>query len=141
MRPFTLHFGLGGHAQADFVRVTWPNGSNSVQELTNVAANQFLEIVESCDFAGDPTNLMLDKSASDVLMTWDDPADPALTWNVYRDASRDPSLWQDPHESGVTDEDGARAGIQHTDSGAASDGSTWFYLITANNVCGETPLR
>lgn len=141
MRPFTLHFGLGGNAQADLVRVTWPNASGSVQELTNVAANQFLKIVESCDFAADPANLMLDKSPSDVLMSWDDPADPELTWNVYRDPSPDPSAWQDAHESGVTDEDGATPGIQHADEGAASDGATWFYLVTANNVCGETPLR
>ncbi|MFT4515434.1 MAG: hypothetical protein ACI89X_004643 [Planctomycetota bacterium] len=39
-----LNFGLGTDTVADVVRVTWPLGQ--VQYLTNVAANQILELVE-----------------------------------------------------------------------------------------------
>jgi hypothetical protein len=39
-----VHFGLGTNTVADVVRVTWPLGQ--VQYLTNVAANQIVELVE-----------------------------------------------------------------------------------------------
>ena len=39
-----VHFGLGTDVSADVVRVTWPLGQ--VQYLTNVAANQIVELVE-----------------------------------------------------------------------------------------------
>jgi hypothetical protein len=38
------HFGLGSATNADLVRIEWPSGT--VQELRNVAANQFLTITE-----------------------------------------------------------------------------------------------
>jgi len=41
MRP---NFGLGDATVAEVVRIEWPSGT--VQELTNVAANQILNIVE-----------------------------------------------------------------------------------------------
>ena len=39
-----VHFGLGTNTAADVVRVTWPLGQ--VQHLTNVAANQIVELIE-----------------------------------------------------------------------------------------------
>jgi hypothetical protein len=39
-----LHFGLGGHAQADRVEIRWPGGQT--QTLTNVAADRILKIRE-----------------------------------------------------------------------------------------------
>ena len=88
-------------------------------------------------FAGGP----LHASGGDVLLTWDDPMAGDLTWNVYRDTNPDPSLWGPPHAPGVSDEDAGTPGIQHTDAGAASPGADYNYLVTAQNVCGETPLR
>ena len=41
MRP---HFGLGDATVADIVRIEWPSGT--VQELTEVAANQILTVIE-----------------------------------------------------------------------------------------------
>ncbi len=94
-----------------------------------------------CTVPGDPTGLLIDKSGDDVRLSWDDPGDPGLRWNVYRDASPDPSGWGAPHAADVTDEDPGTGGIQWTDAGAASDGETWFYLVTAVDDCGESPLR
>ncbi len=140
MRPLVRIFGLGSASVVDSVRIRWPNATHTVQELTSVAVDQYLLVREPCDGPGDPTGLLLDKAGDDVLMTWDDPGIEA-TFNVYRDAGPDPAGWGAPHETGVTDEDAGTAGIQHTDVGAAADGVTWFYLVTAVNVCGETPLR
>jgi hypothetical protein len=39
-----VHFGLGNATNADLVRIEWPSGT--VQELSNVAAQQFLTITE-----------------------------------------------------------------------------------------------
>ena len=39
-----VHVGLGNAANADLVRIEWPSGT--VQELHNVAANQFLTVTE-----------------------------------------------------------------------------------------------
>lgn len=142
MRPLTLYFGLGQATLVDNVRVRWPNSSLTVQDLTGESVNQFLLIREPCDYASDPTNLRVDRDGDDLVLTWDDPGDPDLTWNVYRDPEPDPSEWTDPHASDVTDEDAATPGIQWRDVGAASGGgSSLHYLITARNVCGETPLR
>ena len=41
MRP---NFGLGGATVADIVRIEWPSGT--VQEMTNIAANQILRVIE-----------------------------------------------------------------------------------------------
>ncbi|MDQ7007856.1 MAG: CRTAC1 family protein [Acidobacteriota bacterium] len=140
MRPLTLHFGLGGATTVDSVRVRWPNTALVEQELTGVGINQFLTIHEPCDGATDPTGLLISKQGSDLLLEWDDPADPGVSWNVYRDGDPDPSTWGAAHAAGVGDEDPGTPGIQYTDVGAASDGARWFYLVTATNVCGETPL-
>ncbi len=94
-----------------------------------------------CSLPGDPTGLLVDKAGDDVRLAWDDPGDPGLRWNVYRDASPDPSGWGGPHAADVTDEDPSEPGVQWTDAGAASDGATWFYLVTAVDDCGESPLR
>jgi hypothetical protein len=141
MRPLTLYFGLGTATTVDTIRVRWPNATLSTKELFDVAANQFLTINEACDAPGDPTHLMLDKTPSDVLLTWDDPAEAGWTWNVYRDTDPNPANWTDPHATDVTDEDPGTEGIQYTDTGAASTSATYFYLVTAVNECGESPLR
>ena len=39
-----VHFGLGNATNADLVRIEWPSGT--VQELANVAAQQFLTVTE-----------------------------------------------------------------------------------------------
>jgi hypothetical protein len=39
-----VHVGLGNATNADLVRIDWPSGT--VQELTNVAAQQFLTVTE-----------------------------------------------------------------------------------------------
>jgi hypothetical protein len=140
-RPFTLYFGLGDATVVDSIRIRWPNDSLTVQELFDEPVNQFLEIREPCDYAADPSNLLLEKDGEDVLMTWDDPGEADWTWNVYRDTSPNPAGWGGPHEENVTDEDGSTPGIQHWDVGALGDTENYFYLVTAVNECGETDLR
>ncbi|ANM30275.1 hypothetical protein ABI59_12805 [Acidobacteria bacterium Mor1] len=141
MRPLRLHFGLGSNTSVDSITVRWPNATLTEQVLTNVTADQFLTINEPCAGAADPTQLRLDRDGPDVVLTWDDPADAGISWNVYRDASKDPSGWGEPHAAGVSDADAGTAGIQHRDSGAAGDVTSHYYLITATNICGETALR
>jgi hypothetical protein len=139
-KPLALTFGLGQAAIIDTVVVRWPNETHTISELYDVAVNQFLTIREPCDYATDPTNLKVDKAGADLLLSWDDPGASGWTWNVYRDSSPDPSSWGGPHRTGVTDEDPGTPGIQFTDIGAGS-GETHYYLVTAVNECGETPLR
>ncbi|UCF66275.1 MAG: CRTAC1 family protein [Acidobacteriota bacterium] len=141
MRPLRLYFGLGTATTIDLISVRWPNATLSEQQLTNVSADQFLTIVESCDAASDPSGLLLAKAGADLALTWDDPVQPAWTWNVYRDSQPDPALWGPPHAENVTDEDPTEPGIQFTDAGAAEGTASYFYLITTLNECGETPLR
>jgi hypothetical protein len=43
-QPLDAHFGLGDATNVDLVRIEWPSGI--VQTLTNVAATQFLTVVE-----------------------------------------------------------------------------------------------
>jgi hypothetical protein len=56
--PQTLdaHFGLGDATQTDIVRVEWPSGI--VQELVNVAPNQFLTIAEPPSIQIAPASIM-----------------------------------------------------------------------------------
>lgn len=138
-RPLTLTFGLGAATTVDSIRVRWPNASLTVSERTGVAADQALTIVEPCAYATDPAHLLVDEDGVDVVLTWDDPAQPAWTFNVYREVSPDTSTWGAPHATGVTDADATAPGIQHRDAGAVS-GGTWYYLVSAVNVCGETPI-
>lgn len=48
-----IHFGLADNNQVDLLEVTWSNGVN--QKLTNIAANQIIEVVEGVGFGGDDT--------------------------------------------------------------------------------------
>jgi hypothetical protein len=137
--PLALTFGLAGATSIERIGVRWPNSTLTVSEMTDVAVNQHLTIREPCDYATDPTNLAVDRDVDDVKLSWDDPA-AGWTWNVYRDGSPDPSAWGAPHAAGVTDEDPGTPGIQYTDVGAAPAPSG-YYVVTAVNVCGETPLR
>ena len=92
-----------------------------------------------CPLASDPENLIMDKDGADLLLAWDDPG-PALTWNIYREMTPDPSGWGGPQAPFVDDEDPVEEGIQFRDVGALGAGSPLFYLVTANNPCGESPL-
>jgi hypothetical protein len=51
---FAVHFGLKNHTQADSLVVLWPSGITD--KLTNIGANQFLDITEG-SFATDLNNL------------------------------------------------------------------------------------
>jgi hypothetical protein len=137
-RPLAQTFGLGTAPVVDEVRIRWPNAARTVQVLSAVAVDQVLVVREPCEGATDPTNLRVDKSGPDLRLSWDDPGAAGWTWNVYRDASPDPSGWGPAHATGVTDEDPLAPGIQWTEAGGLSGGS-WYYRVTAVNVCGETP--
>tara|TARA_R110002096_G_scaffold400674_1_gene597319 strand:- start:5061 stop:6935 length:1875 start_codon:yes stop_codon:yes gene_type:complete len=50
-----VHFGLGSFPQADHVTITWPSGQR--QHLTNVAANQVVDVVEPTLTAAGPAPL------------------------------------------------------------------------------------
>ncbi|RMG45234.1 MAG: CRTAC1 family protein, partial [Acidobacteria bacterium] len=73
MRPLELHFGLGSAAVVDRIRIRWPNAHLTVQELTNVAVNQFLTVREPCTLPADPTGLIVERDGADLVLTWDDP--------------------------------------------------------------------
>jgi hypothetical protein len=139
--PLSLHFGLGSASIVDTVRVHWPDDSSSTTELTNVAVNQFLGVEQICRLPEDPANLLAARDGDDIVLSWDDPSDPGVTWNVYRDADPDPSYWGAPHAEGVVDSDPGTPGIQFRDTGAAAVGPMLCYLVTGVNECGETPLR
>jgi hypothetical protein len=111
-----------------------------VTELTNVTADQFLTIAEPCERGPDPANLRLTRAAPDLLLAWDDPAVPGLSWTVYRNADPDPHAWGAPLAQRVSDQDSATPGIQWRDAGAAGPPQGWFYLVVLVNVCGESPL-
>ncbi len=135
--PLSLSFGLGSATLADSITIHWPNQALTTTTLTNIAINQFIKI-EECPH---PKNLLLEKDGSDIVLTWDDPLVPGITWNIYRDENPDPSTWGEPYAEGVSDEDPGITGIQYRDIGAVSGASSYHYLITAINECGETPLR
>lgn len=139
--PLALTFALGDATAVDSVRVRWPNENLTVTELTGVEVDQFLTIAEPCPLPGDPEHLMLDKDGDDLLLSWDDPSDPGLEWNIYRDENPDPSGWGPPHAEQVTDADPGEPGIQYRDTGAASGSAPYFYLVTAVGACGESALR
>jgi hypothetical protein len=64
-----------------------------------------------------------------------------LSWKVYRDPAPNPQLWSAPRTVGVVDQDAGASGVQYTDSGAISDGATYFYLVRAfDPTCGESQL-
>ena len=45
-----VHFGLGDAEVIEVLRIDWPSGH--VQEMRNVAANQFLTVVEEVSLIG-----------------------------------------------------------------------------------------
>ena len=51
-QPLDAHFGLGDATNVDLVRIEWPSGI--VQTMTNVAAKQFLTVVEHQENAAGP---------------------------------------------------------------------------------------
>ncbi len=141
MRPLTLYFGLGQETNVDLIRIRWPDQNLTIQDLTDVAVNQFLTVEEDCADAPDPANLTIAIDGDDLVLTWDDPALGDVTWNVYRDPGPDPATWGPPLAEELTDGDPGTPGIQYRDVGAVSAGTALHYLATAKNVCGETPLR
>jgi len=97
-------------------------------------------VCAGCDPPADPGLIFAARDGDDVVLTWlDDPV--AESWNLYRDEAPDPARWGAPHAAGVTDGDPATPGVQHRDAGALSAGPRLFYLLTAVNACGESPLR
>lgn len=139
--PLSQHFGLGSAEIVDSVEVRWPNASLSTTRRTYVPANRFIRIREGCAGPPDPANLRADRSGGDVVLSWDDAAPPGTSWSVYRDGQPDPSLWGAPIAPWIGDGDPSTPGIQYRDAGAASSASSYFYLVTAVNECGETDLR
>jgi hypothetical protein len=70
------HFGLGDATNVTTLRIEWPSGI--VQELTNVAANQFLTVVENQGYIGTtPSFTGATKNASGVQLTFTEPNAPA----------------------------------------------------------------
>lgn len=117
-----------------------PAGFAPALNMLAEAANIGLRVAARfCPLAPDPTQLLLGKDQDDLLLGWDDAAQ-ASSWNVYRDTSPDPSGWGPPYASEVSDEDPVEDGVQYRDLGALSDASSMFYVVTANNFCGESPL-
>jgi len=139
--PLSQVFGLGEAAVVDTVTVHWPNSTQTSVGYASLPVNRFLTIREVCAIADDPANVLLGKDGADLLIEWDAPPGPVWNWSLYRDADPDPSMWGAPFDPDVTDEDPATAGVQYRDAGGLVSGSSHFYLLTAVNDCGESPLR
>jgi len=87
----TLHFGLGDTETADSVNIRWPRGTGETQELTEVAVNQTLTVVQPNPDAGvdaDPdadagpdVDRRLDEGCSCATGTRPGPL-PALPWVI-----------------------------------------------------------
>jgi hypothetical protein len=117
-----------------------PAGFSPALNMEAEAANIGLRVAARfCPLAPDPENLVMDKDGEDLLLAWDDLGQTA-SWNIYRDTAPDPSGWGAPDAPFVNDEDPVEQGIQYRDVGALSGGPSLFYLVTANNFCGESPL-
>jgi hypothetical protein len=66
------HFGLGDATNVTTLRIEWPSGI--VQELPNVAANQFLTVVESQNYVGArPAFTKATKDASGLQLSITEP--------------------------------------------------------------------
>ncbi|WP_019989664.1 VCBS repeat-containing protein [Rudanella lutea] len=96
-QPLTLHFGLGKATLADSVRISWPDGS--VQKLTQVAANQVLEVQQS---AGKPETPVSPKTPAPLFAK----ATPAVSYThvgiTDNDFKRQPlMLWMYSHTGPV----------------------------------------
>ena len=62
-----LHFGLGENEQVDLLRIEWPSGA--VRELSNITANQTLEIIE--DEETNNNELLIDSPENKILYDFD----------------------------------------------------------------------
>jgi hypothetical protein len=70
------HFGLGDATTVTTLRIEWPSGI--VQELPNVAANQFLTVVESQGYLGAAPQLsVVTNTASGLQLSITEPSAPA----------------------------------------------------------------
>ncbi len=117
-----------------------PAGFSPALNMEAEAANIGLRVAARfCPLAPDPTNLVMDKDGADLLLAWDDLGQTS-SWNVYRDTTPDPSGWGGPHAPFVDDEDPVEEGIQYRDIGVLNEEPSLFYLVTGNNLCGESPL-
>jgi hypothetical protein len=139
--PLSQTFGLGSASIVDTVTVHWPNATQTSVAYANLPVDRLLTVRELCTLADDPAGLLLGKDGADLLFEWDAPAGPVWNWALYRDTVPDPSMWGAPFDTDATDEDPATEGVQYRDPGGLVSGSTYFYLLTAVNDCGESPLR
>lgn len=77
-----------------------------------------------------------EKVDGELQATWDDRH--ADHYVVYRGTTPDFLAGHPlPYEDWVHDEDAGRTKIQWTDTGALSDGGTYFYVYESANVCGD----
>jgi len=83
------HFGLGDATNVTTLRIEWPSGI--VQDLTNVAANQFLTVIESQDYGGvSPQFGAVTSSAGGLQLSF---AEPAANARYILEASTDLTSW------------------------------------------------
>lgn len=76
-----LHFGLAGNANAQQIRVVWPNGAT--QQLNNVAADRVIRIVQSQGGGGSPSACGepgFNQSTESAVLVWQDC--PANSWHA-----------------------------------------------------------
>ena len=96
---------------------------------------------ESIAPAGDTRERVPGWALNEVAPLTSDQLAPVVGTAVAHIETADPAGWGAAHEENVSDGDAGTPGIQYTDAGAAADSLTYYYLITAENVCGETALR
>jgi enediyne biosynthesis protein E4 len=76
----TAHFGLGDATIVEIVRIEWPFGV--VQQLTDVAARQFLSLVEPLEVAISPASLQL-QAGAEARFTFQTTLEPPLHLQWY----------------------------------------------------------
>jgi hypothetical protein len=111
MRP---HFGLGDATKVDLVRIEWPSGT--VQEFTNLAANQILSFWEP--------PVLSASMQPDGACVLNIRAEPNRGWQIQ--ASTDLAAWQT-----IATITNTTVGFQYTDNAAAGM-ACQFYRMGSN---------
>lgn len=79
---YTIHFGLGDATEVEELKVEWPSGE--IDEITNIAADQFYTLVESGGLSS--TSDMHTQVTFDI---YPNPSDDSISFSLPRDWKHD----------------------------------------------------
>lgn len=106
------------------------------QDYALVAIGSFDPSCPEPAAAGPGNTLDVTLAGDDIVVSWAQTGAPNFL--LYRGDTPDFMLQgPDPHEEGITDADTQEPGIQWRDAGAATSGTSLYYVAAAANACGE----